>query len=767
MVLLIRNMNKKTCIKNIVLNVCLLTLVILLSGSSESATRKMQRYLEDARKNIYTKPEEAIRASEEAMLLASGLNDSAGMAMSLYVTGIYHVYAGRVDDGYEFLLKSLEMSKSVQNSLLTIDCLLEIGEINYNKGKFEKALHLFLEAGKLAKAVKYKSGEASAMNYIGKYHHSKGNFERSHNYYLDALHVAENGNDTDLIISIKNNLGKHYETLSLHNQALKQYLEVFDMLGKTRNKVLIATTYNHLGNVYEELDDADQALIYHNMALKYRQEINYLEGIAKSQKNIGEIFENRNDLDSALHCYQSSYEKCKAIGYKKGMIKSLYLSGNIYRKKEKLHNAEQHYIAAIELSKEIGYEKGNLNICLNLARLYLEMEQTEKALVNIEKGIELSKADELTGMLSDFYYLMVELQKSRNDYEKALEFYHLYAETMEVLYDEEKNRNMEELKVAFETERKEQQNKILRQQNDLKNLAIQRQNALITAIAITLVLLTSLTFLIYHRFKTKSRANKALEVLNEKITEKNRQLARLNLELDRANHEKDKFFSIIGHELRNPLWWFKNLSETLSKKFEQLDRDKLQKALISLNDSAKTAFHLIDNLLQWSKNQLGRLSYRPKAVDLGEIINRNKDLFKQEIEHKNIRLEQQIDEQIKVYVDTELVDTVLRNLISNAIKYTPEEGTITLKSSIKDEVVEVCVSDTGIGISKENQLKLFNPRVEYTTLGLYQEKGSGLGLLLCKDFIERNGGSIWLESEEGKGTSICITMPLAMEGVLV
>ena len=149
------------------------------------------------------------------------------------------------------------------------------------------------------------------------------------------------------------------------------------------------------------------------------------------------------------------------------------------------------------------------------------------------------------------------------------------------------------------------------------------------------------------------------------------------------------------------------------------------------------------------------------------MIHRNKELFKHEFEYRNIRFEKEIDEQSRVYVDAELVDTVIRNVISNAIKYTPEEGSIKIKSEIKNDVVEVCVSDTGIGISKENQQKLFNPQREYTTLGLYQEKGSGLGLLLCKDFIEMNGGSIWLESAEGEGTSIYITMPLAMEEVLV
>ncbi len=760
------NMLQKDKIPKFIILVVLLS-AIMLHGNAGKLKKQMEEARENTLKSIYANPEIAKQYAEYLEKLAIQENDSNYLAIARYYLGVYNVYTGQVDKGSKLLENALLINRVVGNDKQEADCLLELGEIEYNKGLFDKALTRFFYAGKISKNIKYRAGEASAMNYIGKYHHSRGNYERSQNYYTDALFIARELGNKDLIISIKNNLGKHYETLALLNKALKQYLEVFQMLDETNNKVLIATTYNHLGNIYEKLGDNIQALEYHRLALQNRQEINYLEGIAKSQKNIGEIFEARGKLDSALVYYQNSFKRCQRIGYKKGMIKSMYLSGNIYRKQGEMNTSEQLYLEAINLSKKIGYEKGCLYIYLNLARLYLEMQNTTLASDFIQKGITLSKGDELTGLLADFYFLMVELQRMNNNHVEALEYYVLYADTREFLIDQEKNRNIEELKIAFETERKEQQNKILRQENELKTLAIQRKNAVITTIIITLILLTSLTLLFYYRFISKTRANKALEILNIKITEKNNQLARLNKELDNANHEKDKFFSIIGHELRNPLWWFKNLSETLSTKFDELDRHKLHKALISLNDSAKTAFHLIDNLLQWSRNQLGRLTVKPKPVALGEIINRNTDLYKHEFELKNIRFEKKIDEQSSVYVDTELVDSVFRNLISNAIKYTPEQGTIKIKSVIKDDVVEVCVSDTGIGISKENQQKLFNPRMEYTTLGLYQEKGSGLGLLLCKDFIEMNGGNIWLESDEGNGTSFFITMPLAMQEVLV
>lgn len=739
----------------------------LIKPSEANTSGNSWQLIANIEKNLYSHPELVVKSVDQVLKMAAADNDSLAIAKAYYFKGIYHVYAGSVAKGETWLETAKKIGKNIHNKELMVDCLLELGEVNYNKGMFDKALNLFFEASKMSKVIKYKQGEAAALNYIGKYHHSKGNFKRSHNYYMEALHIASTVKDVDHIIYIKNNLGKHYETLALYEKAMSQYTEVYKMLDQTSNKVLKATTFNHLGNIYEKINDYDLALHYHLNALQHRKEIKYLEGIAKSEKNIGEIYEKQNKLDTALLYYQNSYHRCKGIGYKKGMIKSLYLSGNVNRKKGQLEEAETLYMKAIELSEEIGYEKGNLYSYLNISKLYLARNNHQLARNYLEKGINLSESDDLTGIAIEFYDAMHQLLTSLNDYEHALEYYKLYADTRDDLLNEEKNRNIEKMKIAVETERKEQQNKILRQENELKNLALQRKNAMMIAIGIALVLLAMVTGMIYFRFKNKDRANQALEELNNRISEKNKQLASLNKELDNANKEKDKFFSIIAHELRNPLWWFKNLSETLSEKYHELDKEKIQKTLDSLNDSAKTAFHLIDNLLQWSRSQLGRLKYRPAQMDLTGLVFRNVDLFKQEAQHKNIDIFIHLDEGKKVFIDQELTDTVFRNLISNAIKYTPDGGKITIESKILDEFAEITIKDTGIGISKANQKKLFNPRVEYTTLGLYQEKGSGLGLLLCKDFIEMNGGTIWFESDEGKGTAFYITLPLAMEEVLV
>ncbi len=743
---------------------CILLVAYVPASQTDENSKAI---LNEAILEIYNSPALALEKAEKAFVLASKKNDTISAAKALYLKGLYHVNAGNIQQGRKNFYQSKELIASFPANTLIVDLLLGIGESEYNQGEFEKALSRFLSAYKQAKALNYESGEAAALNFIGKYHYTIGNLGRSIHYYREAFIVASGNENTEQMIMIKNNIGKYYETLALYEHALKEYLSAYRLGESSQNLVNIATTYNHLGNIYEDLGDSENAYHYHFKALKLRKSIGYKEGIAKSEKNIGEIYEKLGFPDSALIYYSNSYERCRQINYKKGMIKSLYLSGNIYYQKGNPEMTKNNYEEALKLALEIGYLKGVLDIHLHFGKYYLEEGENDKAKEHLLKGIAIASENPLNELLEELYYEMYRMHYANGKLEQALAYYQKYAAQQKNMLDFEKQRNIEELKIAFESERQQQANKILRQENELKTLAIQRQNALIIIAGASILVLLLLMFMVWHRYRLKVKANRSLEVFNKRITKKNRELKRLNIKLDVANKEKDKFFSIIAHELRNPLWWFKNLAETLSNNFESMEKAKLKKAVNSLNESAKTAFHLMDNLLQWSRSQLDRIQITPQILDIEELIMQNKQLFLQEIEHKNIHIAIEIQPQLKAFADRQLIDTVLRNLISNAIKYTPDKGTITLSASEKKDCIEIIVSDTGIGIPDKIQKHLFDPSAAYTTLGLYQEKGSGLGLLLCKEFTEMNCGNIWLKSQENSGTSIGITLPHAKEATLL
>lgn len=234
-----------------------------------------------------------------------------------------------------------------------------------------------------------------------------------------------------------------------------------------------------------------------------------------------------------------------------------------------------------------------------------------------------------------------------------------------------------------------------------------------------------------------------------------------NRELSLINSTKDKIFSIIAHDLRNPFHAVSGFSEILLRDYDKLPRNKIEKYLDIINRSSVNGNALLENLLNWSRAQTGRMVFEPVKFDLFILSKEITDLLETDALRKNIRLTLDIEPGIMVYADENMIKTVLRNLISNAIKFTEEQGEITIKSVKHQSHVEVAVIDTGVGIPEQNIKLLFNIDTNISTKGTAMESGTGLGLILCKEFIVRNGGTIWVESELDKGSTFKFTLPLA------
>jgi len=277
---------------------------------------------------------------------------------------------------------------------------------------------------------------------------------------------------------------------------------------------------------------------------------------------------------------------------------------------------------------------------------------------------------------------------------------------------------------------------------------------------VIIALAFSLVFIImfYLRFESKRKANKRLEQLNNQIVKQNNELEKLNKELENANREKDKIFSIIGHELRNPLYWFQNLTEMLSVRYNTMPTEKVQKSLVSLDESAKNAFHLMDNLLHWSRSRLNRITPKITGQSLDKLISESIRMYETIIKYKGIQLTTRLPKNTYIKVDPDLFTCVVRNLISNAIKFTPENGVIEITCESEKENIIISVSDSGIGIQQKNTKAIFDMNSDFSTSGLMNEKGSGLGLKLCKEFVEMNGGRIWIGNSQHKGTNFSFTV---------
>ena len=255
-------------------------------------------------------------------------------------------------------------------------------------------------------------------------------------------------------------------------------------------------------------------------------------------------------------------------------------------------------------------------------------------------------------------------------------------------------------------------------------------------------------------------------ILEAELTQKNNEILNQKQsievqrkELESLNTTKDKFFAIIAHDLKNPFSTVLGLSELLAKEFESFEPDKLKVFIEQIYKYSNNTFNVLENLLQWSMLQTGRMPLRPKLIDFKGLIDENIELLRGNALQKGIKIETEIENDLFVYVDVSMITTVLRNLLSNAIKFTSQYGFIKIKVEKDDKMVKVSVIDNGVGVSNQDLEKLFKIDSNPTTIGTSQEKGTGLGLILCKDFVERNGGKIWVESELEKGSRFIFVIP--------
>lgn len=237
-------------------------------------------------------------------------------------------------------------------------------------------------------------------------------------------------------------------------------------------------------------------------------------------------------------------------------------------------------------------------------------------------------------------------------------------------------------------------------------------------------------------------------------------LKRYSEELESLNSSKDKFFSIISHDLRNPFNSLLGFSELLANNIEDLNEQEIKDSAKTLNRTAHNLFNLLTNLLEWSKLQNGSFKIEKSEIILSEVINYTLDAFSESIRSKDLAIMKETDEEIKVLADRNMIDSALRNLISNAIKFSRPGSIITLGCTSNGKLAEIYVTDSGVGIPIEDQDKLFKIEKQFSTEGTSNEKGTGFGLLLCKEFVEKNGGTIRFRSRENEGSTFTITLPL-------
>ena len=275
------------------------------------------------------------------------------------------------------------------------------------------------------------------------------------------------------------------------------------------------------------------------------------------------------------------------------------------------------------------------------------------------------------------------------------------------------------------------------------------------------VLISTAIVVMVYVYLLKSRTNRLLKHQNQQISQANEALRKSEKNLMELNATKDKFFSIISHDLKNPFSSLLSISDLMVESFDETDRDDHKAGFRKINQSVKHLLDLLENLLTWSRSQRGRIKYDPVKFNLTTLVKENINLHKLLAEKKGIMLISSEQDEVFAYGDRDMINSVIRNLVTNAVKFTEPNKKVEIQLKPGKKEVEVSIMDEGIGITPEQMEKLFRIDEKFKSTGTAGEKGTGLGLIICREFVEKNGGEISVQSDPGKGSVFSFTVPMA------
>lgn len=313
------------------------------------------------------------------------------------------------------------------------------------------------------------------------------------------------------------------------------------------------------------------------------------------------------------------------------------------------------------------------------------------------------------------------------------------------------------MQTRYATEAQEVGN--LKEEGQINQAEIQKQKNIRNFAIILAILALAVTILTYHRLKLKKKRLQNLQEKVKHLREANERLRDSEYNQRELNSTKDKFFSMIAHDLKSPFQGLFGISEVVYRSIDTMDKEEIKEYTKTIYDTSNNLYNLLENLLQWSRTQLGTLKLNPESLNIKEETDEIIELLIINIEEKNIQVKNEVDDGISAYADRNVLRTIMRNLLSNAIKFTEEQGEVTIQAETESTRTIISISDTGQGIPEEQRNNLFKTQTHQHEKETSGEQGTGLGLILCKELVEQSKGNIWAESKVGEGSTFKFTLP--------
>jgi len=501
-----------------------------------------------------------------------------------------------------------------------------------------------------------------------------------------------------------------------------------------------------IGAIYSNNNDHQKGIRYKKEAIEVLRTADDSVTLATAILNTGYAYYLIDAYDSALAYYQESADIFEIKNHLIGKAYNLGNAGLVYAKQGEIGQAEKQLTEAIAILSNLEDSYAITEFQIEMGRIYQQRNEYQRAEKYLTAALGFAVQDGLQERIRDASFQLSELYNKVRDYQKAYKFQRQYIAYRDSINNEETIRKIADLRTEYEVAKKQTE-------VDLLNIASEKQQILLISLAVVISLMMVLGYVLYKAYAMRTRSNNLLASRRKVIVQQRD-------ELDALNRTKDRFFSIISHDLRGPVSNFQGVSQLIRILVEADDTHELLRLSDLLDKSTRELSSLLDNLLHWALSQQGKFPYQPEKIDLAETCQATTDVMENIANVKNIRLIKQIDQRIIVWADQNSTLTIVRNLVGNALKFTPEDGSVTLSIRREQNMGIVEVADTGVGIAPDKMENLFGFEGKRSKWGTAGEKGVGLGLTLTKEFIEMNHGKITVTSEEAKGSVFTVYLPL-------
>lgn len=569
-----------------------------------------------------------------------------------------------------------------------------------------------------------------------------------------ALNYAKEINYSKGLLRSHSFIGVCYRNISDFTTAMNYYSRAFFLADSLDDKEQKAYAYNNIGNLFFQQGKDSLALRNILGALELGEELNDERIIAYCQINLGRVYSNLEQWDESVKYLIKSVERRKSLNDYWSVANTLIEIAEVYRKSKRYNLAIKTYNDAnIIVDTLQNSQRLKTDIYSGIGATLLNQERFINARVNFIKAYQIAQNIDDKRKLMDISHNLSILHEKMNDYKKALEYHNLYSEYKDVVFSIETENHISRLAIQYQAKEMEKENELLRRNNQIQELQLSKNRTMVNLLIVISILLISLGGFIFSRLKVKQKITTLLE-------KKNKEIEAQKIELEKLNATKDKFFSIIGHDLRNPFGSLIGNTDYLIQELEDLSMEENKQILNAIRNSSKSGYDLLENLLLWAKSQQGKIEYNEEKFELNELIKSNIDLHKNTALLKKIDLEMDVDQSVIINADKKMLHTVLNNLINNALKFTEQNGKVTVTVVEEKDNFTISVSDNGIGIPENELNELFKIAKNNFTVGTEGETGTGLGLIICKEFIDAHNGKLQIQSNYGEGTTVSIKLPI-------